>query len=75
MQKQPRLIAYNGLLNPPADFISADATRFIKEELSKFIYGKAPLEKYDEFLKTLETKFKYNLYLDSAQKRLKDLGI
>lgn len=74
VQKQPRMTAYNGLLNPPADFMTADATRFIKEELSKFIYGKTSLDKYDEFLKNLETKFKYNLYLDGAQKRLKELG-
>ncbi|NSW90295.1 MAG: hypothetical protein HPY74_06390 [Firmicutes bacterium] len=41
----------------------------------KFLFKKEPLDKYDEFLKTLETKYNYKAYLDECEKQSKALGI
>lgn len=71
----PRIEVYNGLLDLPEGYNPADAERFMLEELLKFAYGKRPLSEYEDFLETLETTFKYNLMLDSAEKQLKELGI
>ncbi|WP_240418659.1 extracellular solute-binding protein [Paenibacillus periandrae] len=72
--KQPRIQALNGFVDLPAGYNAADAGRYIEEELSKFIYGKRPLTEYDSFLKTLETSMNYKVYMDAAQKQLKELG-
>ncbi|MFD0679769.1 MULTISPECIES: extracellular solute-binding protein [unclassified Paenibacillus] len=72
--KQPRIQALNGFVDYPNGYNAADATRYIEEELAKFIYGKRPLSEYDSFLKTLETSMNYKAYLDAAEKQLKDLG-
>ncbi|RAV23364.1 ABC transporter substrate-binding protein [Paenibacillus contaminans] len=60
---------------PPEGFNKADADRYTKEELVKFVYGKRPLSEYPAFLKTLEETFKYKLYVDSAEKQLKEQGL
>ncbi|MCZ8523501.1 MULTISPECIES: type 2 periplasmic-binding domain-containing protein [Paenibacillus] len=72
--KQPRIDAYNGFINYPAGYNAADADRYIEEELSKFIYGKRPLEEYDAFLKTLEGSMNYKAFLTESEKRLRELG-
>src|SRR5690606_15200379 len=62
----PRLEILNGFLDFPADYNPADANRYIEEEFAKFIYGKRPISEYDDFLNTLETSFKFKVWLDSA---------
>ncbi|TBL68374.1 extracellular solute-binding protein [Paenibacillus thalictri] len=71
----PRLKALNGYVILPDGYASTDAERYIEEELAKFIYGKRPIDEYDAFLKTLDTTFKYKVYLDSAAKQLGELGL
>jgi putative aldouronate transport system substrate-binding protein len=73
-EKQPRIKALNGFVDNPAGYNSADATRYIDEELAKFVYNKRPLTEYDAFLKTLETSMNYKSYVDSGMKQLADLG-
>ncbi|WP_274653634.1 extracellular solute-binding protein [Paenibacillus humicola] len=71
---QPRIQILNGFLTNPDGFNPADATRFIEENLVQFIYGKAPLDGYDNFLKTLETSMNFKTYMDDSMKQLQDLG-
>ncbi|MFD0716653.1 extracellular solute-binding protein [Paenibacillus sp. GCM10027626] len=71
---EPRVDSYGGFIDPPDGFNSADASRYIGEELTKFIYGKRPIEQYDDFLKTLESSMNYRVFLDSAEQQLKALG-
>jgi hypothetical protein len=44
-------------------------------ELVKFVFGKRPLSENGAFLKTPEETFKYTLYTESAEKRLKEQGL
>lgn len=66
---------YNSFVIAPSGYNVSDADRFIEEEIVKFMYGKAPLDQYDDFLKTLDATFKHNLYRAEAEKQLKELGI
>ncbi|MEK8132630.1 extracellular solute-binding protein [Paenibacillus filicis] len=72
--KQPRISALNGFVDNPTGFNSADAQRYIDEELAKFVYGKRLLTEYDAFIKTLETSMNYKSYLDAGMKQLAELG-
>lgn len=60
---------------PPSDFNKADADRFAKEELVKFVYGKRPLSEFGQFLSTLDGTFKYQLYTEAAEKQIKEQGL
>ncbi|MDQ8737894.1 extracellular solute-binding protein [Paenibacillus sp. LHD-38] len=71
---QPRIKALNGFADNPEGFNSADADRYIEEEIAKFIYNKRPISEYDAFIKTLETSMNYKAFLDSAYEQLKALG-
>lgn len=66
---------YNSYVTLPADFNAADADRFRQEELLKFYYGKSKLEAYDDFLKKLDTTFKFKTFVDNGLKELKELGV
>ncbi|TBL76369.1 extracellular solute-binding protein [Paenibacillus thalictri] len=70
----PRLTSFDSSVVPPAGFSIADAKRYAQEELVKFIYGKRPIGEYADFLKTLSGTYKYDLYIDEAQKIVKELG-
>lgn len=70
---QPRIKTLNGFVSIPDGYNPTDADRYIKEEITKFIYNKRPLGEYDAFLKTLES-MGYKMYVDSAVKQLNDLG-
>ena len=72
--KQPRIRTLNGFLMTPDGYNSADANRYIEEEIVKFAYGKRPLSEYDAFLSTLENSMNYKSFLDSAFQQLKELG-
>jgi putative aldouronate transport system substrate-binding protein len=73
-QKTPRIEGLNGFVDYPSGYNPGDASRYIEEELTKFIYGKRPLSEYDSFSKTLEGTMNYKAYLDAAEKKLKELG-
>lgn len=73
--KLPRLQSIDSNLLPPAGYNAADADRYAKEELAKFLYNKRPLEEYPDFIKTLESSFKYKLFVEQAEKRAKELGL
>jgi putative aldouronate transport system substrate-binding protein len=66
---------YNSYVTLPPDFNAADATRFRQEELLKFYYGKNKLEAYDDFLKKLDTTFRFKSFVDNGLKELKELGL
>ncbi|GGH80525.1 putative aldouronate transport system substrate-binding protein [Pullulanibacillus pueri] len=72
---QPQIQALNSYVNIPDGYNPADADAFAQQEITKFIYGKRSLDEYDQFLKKLKTTFKYQSYLDSAKKQLKDLDL
>lgn len=75
ISKEPRIMAYNGVVDIPNDYNPADAERYFSEEIIKFLYGKRPLSEYDAFLETLDTQFKYKVYRDSVAAQLKTLGL
>lgn len=67
------------LINPyvvpdPADTASGDRLKYIHEMLLKFMNGKEPLDNWDAYLKTLDTKFDYANYKSIVMKQLKDAG-
>ncbi|OPH50120.1 ABC transporter substrate-binding protein [Paenibacillus ferrarius] len=72
--KQPHIDGLAGFVDLPNGYNAADANRYMQEELYKFVYGKRPMSEYDSFLKTLEGTMNYKLYLDAAEKRVKELG-
>ncbi|PYI56421.1 extracellular solute-binding protein [Paenibacillus flagellatus] len=72
---EPRIDVYDSLIDPPPGFSLTDAGRFIQEEMFKFIYGKRPLDSYGDFLRTLETEYRYGDYMRSAEAQLKELGV
>jgi putative aldouronate transport system substrate-binding protein len=72
---EPRLKSYDSSVDIPKNYNSADAKRYAEEEIVKFVSDKRPLSEYPEFLKTLETTYKYNLLNDEAQKTIKQLGL
>ncbi|MFK7695568.1 hypothetical protein [Paenibacillus sp. HJGM_3] len=65
----------NFLTPDPSDTLAADRIRFINESLVKFMSGKDPLSNWDNFLKTLDSKFDMQKYKDTATKQLKDAGL
>jgi len=71
----PRIKNFDSSVVQPTGFNKADADRFAKEELVKFIYGKRPLEEYPKFLETLSSTFKYDTFLAEAEKQIKDQGL
>jgi putative aldouronate transport system substrate-binding protein len=68
----PKLKSYNSVIVYPPSLNTSDATRYADEEIIKFIYGKYPLDKYDDFIKTLETTYQYKAIMQEAEKQLKD---
>lgn len=66
--------SYTGFINAPEGFVMADALRFLEDEVIKYIYGKADIAEYDKTAKTLVDTYKVNLFLDQADKQLKELG-
>lgn len=72
--KTPRIRSFDSSVIPPTDFNKADADRFAEEEMIKFVSGKRPISEYADFLKTLETTFKYKAYVDAGAKQIKEQG-
>ncbi|WP_246358763.1 hypothetical protein [Paenibacillus phytorum] len=55
----------------PNDSMAEELVRYINESLVKFMSGKEPLANWDNFLKTLDTKFDVQKYKDSVTIQLK----
>lgn len=72
---QPMLINYGDIIIPSADLNIADMTAYIKEEMTKFIYGSRPVSEYADFVKTLEDTYHYKKWLEQAEVQLKDMGL
>lgn len=70
--KVAKLKSYDAAIVYPQTLNTADAARYGEEEIIKFIYGKTPLDKYGDFLKTLETTYQYKAVLQEAEKQLKE---
>ncbi|WNQ14006.1 extracellular solute-binding protein [Paenibacillus aurantius] len=59
----------------PNDTLYSDRIKYVNESLLKFMMGKEPLSNWDNYVKTLETKFEYTKYKEYAAKQLKDAGL
>lgn len=73
--KQPRIEVLDSFIEPPPEYVPADTERYITGELYKFLYGKRPLSSYDDFLKTLDLEYHYDVYLQAAEQQLKSQGL
>lgn len=71
---QPRIECLNGFVDFPEGFVASDAATFAEEELIKFIYGRRPIEEYDDFVETLKGLYNYQSYLDLAEETTRALG-
>lgn len=67
------LTVCNSIVTPPETINVSELERFINEELLKFVYGKRPLEEYDDFIKELDN---YGLqeYIDAAKQQAREMG-
>jgi putative aldouronate transport system substrate-binding protein len=52
----------------------ADKDTYQIEELTKFIYGRRPLEEYDAFVQTLYDTYELEKYMEIADSVLKASG-
>lgn len=73
--EQPRIRCLNGFVDFPENFTAADAATYAEEELIKFIYGRRPIEEYDDFLDTLLNLYNFQAYLDRAEEVLVPMGL
>ncbi|WNR45629.1 extracellular solute-binding protein [Paenibacillus roseipurpureus] len=73
--KQPYLKVYNNFPKIPEGLNKSDKDRFENEEMIKFLFGKRPLDQYDDFIKTLNTTYQLPKYLDEATKSFKEQGM
>src|SRR5690606_3024558 len=72
--EQPRIGMLDGFINYPTDMNTADANRYIQEELLKMMHGSTSLDQYDQFLSTLEGTFGYNGIMEESVRQLNELG-
>ncbi|KRE86331.1 hypothetical protein ASG89_09915 [Paenibacillus sp. Soil766] len=73
-EKQPRIETYTELIPNPEGVSISDKNRFESEEITKFIFGKSPLDSFDAFTKTLETNYQLSKYVEQGNLVLKPLG-
>ncbi|RAV21332.1 extracellular solute-binding protein [Paenibacillus contaminans] len=71
-KNQPRILVYSEFVPLPEQVVVDE--RYEYEELVKFLYSKRPLSDFDEYVKTLNSKFNLPARLQQAEKTLKDLG-
>lgn len=72
--KENKLQAYL-VKDPQKDPLSEDRGKYMNEMILKFMTGKEPLSKWDEYLKTLQDKFKLDNMYDAINTQLKSEGI
>ncbi|WP_135552407.1 extracellular solute-binding protein [Paenibacillus cymbidii] len=63
------------LSQDPADTLYTDRIKYVQEMNIKFITGKEPLSKWDDYVKTLESKFKLGDLMETYRKQLVQAGI
>lgn len=63
------------LVPNPDDTLSNDRKKYINETLLRFMIGKEPLENWDAYVETLNTKFEYKKYTDYVTAQAKSLGL
>ena len=73
--KQPYIKVYNNFTKIPDGLNKSDKDRYENEEIIKFIYGKLPLDQFDDFVKTLNTTYQLQKYVDEAEKSFKEKGL
>ncbi|RTE11270.1 extracellular solute-binding protein [Paenibacillus whitsoniae] len=71
----PYIKVYNNFVKTPEGLNKSDKDRFENEEFIKFIYGKRPVEQFDDFVKTLNTTYQLQKYVDEAEKAFKEKGL
>lgn len=69
---QPRISVYSSLAPPPEGALADD--RYEYEELVKFMYNKRPIAEWDDYIKTLTTKFNMAARTTDTEKVLKEQG-
>lgn len=72
--KLNRLKLYNGFIDLPSDFNSADAYRYIGDVALEIVYGKKPIDSFDSLAGDLNSKFNYQVFTDQANKQMNELG-
>ncbi|NQX63317.1 extracellular solute-binding protein [Paenibacillus qinlingensis] len=71
----PYIKVYNNFSKLPEGLNKSDKDRFENEEIIKFIYGKRPIDQFDDFVKTLNTTYQLQKYVDEAEKAFKEKGL
>lgn len=75
-QKYVRQTGVEKYVTPdPADAMWEDRIKFMNESLLKFITGKDSLNNWDNYVKTLESKYSLSKYVEYMTKNLKEQGI
>ncbi|TBL80707.1 extracellular solute-binding protein [Paenibacillus thalictri] len=75
-QKYVKSNTANGFVVPDTnDSLFKDREKYVNEMLLKFITGKESLANWDNYVKTLDSKFNQKGYVDNVTKQLKDQGI
>jgi putative aldouronate transport system substrate-binding protein len=69
---EPHTKVFTKEVDLPPGYNSADASRYVMEELVKFVYGKEPIGNYDSFLNTLKSTYHQDLLWKSAEMHFKD---
>ncbi|WZL77388.1 extracellular solute-binding protein [Eubacteriales bacterium mix99] len=67
-----RYHTYNGEVDLPEGLHKSDMDNYISDNMIKFIYGKRPINEYDDFIKELSDSFQFDEYLKAAQTQLKE---
>ncbi len=67
-----RYHTYNGEVDLPEGLHKSDMDNYISDNMIKFIYGKRPINEYDDFIKELSDSFQLDEYLKAAQTQLKE---
>ncbi|MDR6555212.1 extracellular solute-binding protein [Paenibacillus qinlingensis] len=73
--KQPYIKVFNNFSAIPEGVNKSDKDRYENEEMIKFMFGKRPLAEFDSFLKTLNTTYQLQKYVDEASKAFKSQGL
>ncbi|MEC0228707.1 extracellular solute-binding protein [Paenibacillus alba] len=63
------------ILPDPTDTKLSERNKFTNESLLKFMMGKDPLTKWDDYLAALDSKFDYAKYKDLVAKQLTEAGV
>lgn len=72
--EEPRINVYNEFVPIPDGVSLNDKNRYELEEITKFVYGKRPMEEYEAFVDRLIKDYNVQAYLDQAAATLKELG-